>query len=286
MKINLFYRLKTTLDFVKFSHTLFAMPFALAAFFLASDGHLNLKVLILIILCMITARNVAMAFNRLADANFDALNPRTSLRHIPQGQISRSDAWLFILINALFFVFLTFHLNFFVFTLSFPTLCFLCFYSYLKRFTFWTHFYLGAALGLSPMASWIAVKGEIEPNILFLSMAVILWACGFDLLYAIQDYQFDKTHGLKSLVVKWGIPKTLQMSSVFHVLSLGLFFIFGFMMHLKAIYYISIVIIGFILIWEHAILKPTNLSKINQAFFTANGFISFVFFLGVLSTFF
>ena len=165
-------------------------------------------------------------------------------------------------------------------------LLFLCAYSYLKRFTYWTHFYLGAALGLSPLASWIAVTGKIEPKILFLSMAVLLWVCGFDLLYAIQDYHFDQDQGLKSLVVKWGIPKTLQMSSLFHFFSLILFFIFGFVMQLKAVYFIAVLLIGFILLWEHAILKPTNLSKINQAFFTANGFISFIFFLGVLSTFF
>ena len=276
-------------SFVRFSHTIFALPFALAAMCVAARdnrGWPGWRVFGLILVAMVCARTCAMAFNRIVDRKFDALNPRTTTRHLPAGTISLWSAVALCVISATGVVVASWFLNALCFWLSPVALAVICFYSLTKRFTDYTHVFLGIALALAPVGAWLAVKGanitmsEIA-QMLVLSAAVILWLVGFDIIYALQDYEFDKSHGLRSLVVAWGPKNALQAAFLAHVLMCGLLFAFGVLCRFRIAYLVGWMIIVACLISEHWIARRRSLNWINVAFFRLNAVVSAVFFVVV-----
>ncbi len=276
-------------SFVRFSHTIFALPFALSAMLVAArDNHgwPGWRTLGLILLAMVCARTCAMAFNRIVDRKFDALNPRTANRHLPAGQISLTSAIALWVVSGAGLMATSFFLNPLCFWLSPIALIVICFYSLTKRFTDYTHVFLGIALALAPVGAWLAVKGtgvsawEVV-QMLVLSGAVILWLVGFDLIYALQDYEFDKSHGLRSLVVAWGPKNALGAAFLAHVAMCGLLFVFGVICNFRLAYLIGWSIIVFCLVLEHWIARRRSLNWINVAFFRLNAVVSMVF-LGVV----
>lgn len=267
---------------VMFSHSIFALPFALASLLLAANGFPQWSFVLLVILAMVFARNTAMAFNRLVDASFDAHNPRTQERHIPSGRLSKKFVAIFIVVNAALFIGVASQFNTLAFQLSPLALFIVCFYSLTKRWTSFTQLFLGVALGISPIAAWIAYRGTVDGMPLFIGMAVMLWVAGFDLIYATQDYAFDKMVKLKSMVVQLGIPNALKLSKLFHFLSFFIFILMGYLYSLSVFYFSAILIMGSFLLWEHRLVNPKDLSRIDRAFFTMNGCVSFVFLLGVV----
>ncbi len=276
-------------SFVRFSHTIFALPFALSAMLVAArDNHgwPGWRTFGLILLAMVCARTCAMAFNRIVDRKFDALNPRTANRHLPAGQISLTSAIALWVVSGAGLMATSFFLNPLCFWLSPIALIVICFYSLTKRFTDYTHVFLGIALALAPVGAWLAVKGtgvsawEVV-QMLVLSGAVILWLVGFDLIYALQDYEFDKSHGLRSLVVAWGPKNALGAAFLAHVAMCGLLFVFGVICNFRLAYLIGWSIIVFCLVLEHWIARRRSLNWINVAFFRLNAVVSMVF-LGVV----
>ncbi|MGZ8921117.1 MAG: 4-hydroxybenzoate octaprenyltransferase, partial [Limisphaerales bacterium] len=212
-------------EFVKLSHTVFAMPFAIASMALAAKetrGWPGWRVFVLIVAAVATARTCAMAFNRIVDRKFDAENPRTAGRHLPTGRISLPSAWALCILSAAAFVGISYSINFACFVLSPVALVVVCFYSLTKRFTDFTHVYLGVALALAPIGAWLAVRGTLHIAPVVLALAVVCWLVGFDVIYALQDYEFDKSRGLHSLVVRWGPKNALQFSFLLHLLMWGL----------------------------------------------------------------
>lgn len=280
---SFFIKIKHTFEMVKFSHSIFALPFALAALVFASHGHLSMKPVLLIILCMVLARNVAMAFNRLVDANFDAKNPRTAIRHLPQGLLTRKFVFLFILINAALFILATSFFNPLTLLLSPVALAIVCFYSLTKRWTHYTQLFLGFALGTAPIATWIALTGHISLFPCLLGFAVLCWVAGFDIIYATQDYDHDKHQEHYSMVVKMGIPNALLTSKILHILCVGTFILLGNLYALGFFYWITIGIIALALAIEQSMVKPHDLSRVNAAFFTVNGFVGILFLIGTLA---
>ena len=276
-------------SFVRFSHTIFALPFALAAMCVAARdnrGWPGWRVFGLILVAMVCARTCAMAFNRIVDRKFDALNPRTTTRHLPAGTISLWSAVALCVISASGVVVASWFLNALCFWLSPVALAVICFYSLTKRFTDYTHVFLGIALALAPVGAWLAVKGStVEPleiaQMLVLSAAVILWLVGFDIIYALQDYEFDKSHGLRSLVVAWGPKNALQAAFLAHVVMCGLLFAFGMLCRFRIAYLVGWLIIVACLISEHWIARRRSLNWINVAFFRLNAVVSAVFFVVV-----
>ncbi len=279
-------KIKEIGELVKFSHTIFALPFALASMFIAAKGFPSLKILVLILLAMITLRNAAMAFNRFADATIDAQNPRTKIRHIPQGIFSKRFVLAFSLINALLFVMMSSQINSLCFKLSPIALFIVYFYSLTKRFTSLSHLVLGLALGISPIAAWFAVTGNFSTDPLYLGLAVVFWVAGFDMIYATQDLEFDRKIGLHSLVVQLGIHKALWLSRIFHIFTLAFFFLFGIKLHLNWSYDLTLLLIAGLLTYEHSLVKPKDLTRVNAAFFNANGLISMIFLGGALLSIF
>lgn len=267
---------------IKFSHSIFALPFALSSAVVAAQGFPDSRVLVLIILCMVFARNTAMAFNRLVDAELDAANPRTASRHIPSGQLSKNYVRGFIGVNALLFMAMTYLLNSLSFYLSPVALLIICFYSFSKRFTNLTQLFLGLALGISPVAAWIAVTNSVSFFSVILGCAVFFWVAGFDLIYASQDYEFDQTQGVKSLMVKLGLARGLLLARGSHALCFIIFVIIGISYSLGLAYLLCLVPIAGLFLYEHSLIQPTNLSQVNQAFFTVNSFIGVLFFAGIL----
>jgi len=276
-------------SFVRFSHTIFALPFALAAMLIAARdnrGWPGWRTFGLILLAMVCARTCAMAFNRIVDRKFDALNPRTANRHLPTGQISIASAIALWVLSGAGLIAASFFLNPLCFWLSPVALVVICFYSLTKRFTDYTHVFLGIALALAPIGAWLAVKGmnvswwEIV-QMLVLSAAVILWLVGFDIIYALQDYEFDKSHGLRSLVVAWGPKNALGAAFLAHVVMCGLLFVFGVICGFRLAYLIGWSIIAGCLVLEHWIARRRSLNWINVAFFRLNAVVSMVF-LGVV----
>ena len=276
-------------SFVRFSHTIFALLFALSAMLVAArDNHgwPGWRTFGLILLAMVCARTCAMAFNRIVDRKFDALNPRTANRHLPAGQISLTSAIALWVVSGAGLMATSFFLNPLCFWLSPIALIVICFYSLTKRFTDYTHVFLGIALALAPVGAWLAVKGtgvsawEVV-QMLVLSGAVILWLVGFDLIYALQDYEFDKSHGLRSLVVAWGPKNALGAAFLAHVAMCGLLFVFGVICNFRLAYLIGWSIIVFCLVLEHWIARRRSLNWINVAFFRLNAVVSMVF-LGVV----
>jgi 4-hydroxybenzoate polyprenyltransferase len=271
--------------FVRFSHTVFALPFALAAMLVAARDHRGWpgwRVFGLILAAMVCARTCAMAFNRIADRKFDALNPRTKNRHLPAGQISLASAVLLCVLSGAGFVAASWFLNQPCFYLSPVALVAVCFYSLTKRFTNYTHVFLGLALALAPVGAWLAVRGaDVSPLEIFqmatLAAAVILWLVGFDIIYALQDYEFDKSHGLRSLVVAWGVPNALAAAFLAHMIMCGLLFGFGFLCGFHLAYLIGWFIIVGCLVMEHWIARRRSLDWINLAFFRLNALVGVVF---------
>ena len=277
--------------FVKFSHTVFALPFALAAMAVAARanrGWPGWRTFGLVLAAMVCARTCAMAFNRIVDRKFDALNPRTAGRHLPTGQVSLLSAMALCALSAAGLVGASYFLNPLCFYLSPVAIVVICFYSLTKRFTDYTHVYLGLALALAPVGAWLAVKGmnvsvwEII-QMLVLAAVVVLWLVGFDIIYALQDYEFDRTHGLHSLVVAWGPKNALQGAFLAHLVMCGLLLAFGLLCKFRIAYLVGWLLIVGCLVLEHWIARRRSLNWINLAFFRLNAVVSTVFLVVVLA---
>ena len=293
--------IKNYLSLIKFSHTIFAMPFALIGFFLGIfrtpntltpgwhtsifpenfTSDLSIRFL-LVLVCMITARSAAMAFNRYLDRQFDAKNPRTAIREIPAGIISEENALFFTIFMSVLFVVCTYFINRICFYLSPVALFVILFYSYTKRFTFLCHLVLGVGLSLAPIGAYLAVTGAFALLPILFSVAVVCWVSGFDIIFALQDEAFDKENNLYSIPAFVGTKKALNVSSLLHVLSAAAVIYAGFYGHFSWLYWIGTSVFCGMLIYQHAIVKPTDLSRVNIAFMTANGIASVVFAVFVL----
>ena len=274
-------RIGITLEMIKWEHSIFALPFALTAALLAAHGLPPWRTLVWILVAMVAARSSAMAFNRWADAALDAVNPRTSMRAIPAGLLTRNFVLGFTIMTALVFVLATAQLNRLTLLLSPVVLIVLFGYSYLKRLTRWSHLGLGLALGLAPTAAWIAVLGSLDARILVLTAAVTLWVAGFDVLYACQDFEHDRGAGLHSLPAAIGLEGAFRVARILHVFMLVLLIWFGRLFEFHASGELGIVAVAVLLAYEHAIVSPRNLKRLNAAFFTMNGVIAMLFFLFV-----
>jgi len=279
-------------SFVKFSHTIFALPFAIAAMAVAARQHRGWpgwRTFGLILVAMVCARTCAMAFNRIVDRKFDAMNPRTARRHLPTGQISLASAILLCVASAAGLVVASFFLNRLCFYLSPLALITICFYSLTKRFTDYTHVFLGVALALAPIGAWLAVKGGANVSLreilemILLAASVILWLIGFDIIYALQDYEFDRTHGLRSLVVAWGPKNALQAAFLAHLVMCGVLLAFGLLCGFRLAYLLGWFFIVACLVMEHWIARRRSLDWINVAFFRLNAVVSSVFLLSTLT---
>jgi 4-hydroxybenzoate polyprenyltransferase len=272
---------RTTLEMIKWEHSIFALPFALTATLLAAGGLPSFRTLAWILVAMVSARSCAMAFNRWADADLDAANPRTRMRAIPAGQLSRSFVLGFTILCAGTFIAAAAALNRLTLILSPLVLFVLLSYSYMKRFTRWSHLVLGLALGLAPAAAWIAVRGSLDPRILVLTATVILWVGGFDVLYACQDCEHDRSAGLHSLPQAIGIPNAFIAARLMHLAMLALLVWFGLLFHFHVAGWAGVVAVGLLLAYEHSLVSPRDLRRLNAAFFTMNGIIAIVFFVFV-----
>ena len=268
---------RTTLEMIKWEHSIFALPFALTAAILAANGLPPLRTLAWILVAMVAARSCAMAFNRWADAELDAVNPRTRARAIPAGQLSRGFVFGFTLVAAAIFVIAAAQLNQLTLYLSPVVLTVLLGYSYMKRVTRWSHLVLGLALGLAPSAAWIAVRGSLDPRIVVLTAAVTLWAGGFDVLYACQDFEHDRAVGLHSLPQAIGIPAAFWAARIMHLVMLALLAWFAVLFHFLLLGWVGIAAVTVLLAYEHSLVSPRDLRRLNAAFFTMNGVIATVF---------
>ncbi len=276
-------RLLLTFGMIKFEHSVFALPFALTGALLAwrTQGFPRegaVEKLIWIVVAMVTARSAAMAFNRLLDAEIDAANPRTRGREIPAGKLSKRFTWGFLFAMSFAFVFASAALGRLCFYLALPALMILFFYSFTKRFTHYSHLVLGFALGVAPAAAWIAVTGSLDPRILWLTAAVTFWTAGFDIIYACQDVDFDHSAGLYSLPKRFGVSAALMISRGLHILMLSCLVLLVIGFGLGNLAWAAVAAIAALLIYEHSLVKPHDLSKVNAAFFTVNGYVSVLFF--------
>jgi 4-hydroxybenzoate polyprenyltransferase len=267
-------------DFVKLSHTVFALPFALASMVVAAKptgGWPGWRLFLLILAAMVCARTCAMAFNRIMDRHFDARNPRTSSRHLPRGDISLASAWTLCVLSGAGLIFVSYWINTVCFVLSPVAIFVVCFYSLTKRFTDFTHIYLGIALALAPLGAWLAVRGSIGIQPVVLSVAVVGWLVGFDIIYALQDYEFDRRHGLHSLVVRWGVDNAMKFAFLAHMVMWGLLLLFGLISRFRVAYFTGLVLILASLVFEHWLIRKRSLKWINTAFFRLNALISIVY---------
>jgi 4-hydroxybenzoate polyprenyltransferase len=272
--------MKKYFSLVLFAHSIFAMPFALIGFFLGvttTANPFNWYLLLLVILCMVFARNAAMAFNRYLDRNIDAKNPRTTMRDIPAGKISATEALTFVIANCVLFVVATWYINTLCFYLSPIALFVVLFYSYTKRFTALCHLVLGLGLALAPIGAYIAVTGKFDIVPLFYSFAVLFWVSGFDIIYALQDESFDRAEKLHSIPAALGIKNALRLSVVLHVFSALCVIMPLFFTEFSWAYYIGIVFFCAMLTYQHLLVKPTDISKVDRAFATTNGYASVIF---------
>ena len=266
---------------IKWEHSVFALPFALCGAMLAAGGMPTVAQLGWILLCMVTARSAAMAFNRLADAQIDAANPRTARRAIPAGILSLRFVTLFVVVCCAVFVLAAAQLNRLTLYLSPVALALVTLYSFTKRFTRWSHLLLGFSLGVAPAAAWIAVRGSLDPRILILTAAVTFWVGGFDVLYACQDIDFDRTYGLNSVPQAYGIRSALWFSRTLHLLMLALLLALVLTFGLGKLAVVGVMAVALLLAYEHSLVSANDLSKLNAAFFTMNGVIAVVFFVFV-----
>ncbi len=267
-------KLKITLQMIKFEHTVFALPFALIAALLAQGGLPGGWQLVWIVGAMVGARSAAMTFNRIVDYTYDLENPRTKGRALPAGTVSISFAVAFTVAMSALFVISAGLLNPLCFYLSFPTLGILFFYSYTKRFTSLSHIVLGFAIGLAPLGAWLAIRGSFALEPIILGSAVTLWIAGFDIIYACQDVDFDRQARLFSIPSRWGTARALQVSSALHIATIGLLVLIANLSGLGLIAYSGIGAVTAILYWEHRIVGPDDLSRVNVAFFNLNGYVS------------
>jgi 4-hydroxybenzoate polyprenyltransferase len=263
---------------IKWEHSIFALPFALCGAMLAANGLPTVWQLAWIVVAMVAARSAAMAFNRLADAAIDADNPRTQARALPAGLLSGGFVATFVVVSCGILVLAAWELNRLAFFLSPIALAIVLLYSYTKRFTRWSHLVLGLALGIAPSAAWIAVRGSLDPRILLLTAAVMFWVAGFDVLYSCQDYDFDRQTGLHSVPRHWGIRRALWVARGFHIVMLLLLVALLTAFGLGRVSALGVVVVALLLGYEHTLVSPDDLSKLNAAFFTMNGVISVVFF--------
>jgi 4-hydroxybenzoate polyprenyltransferase len=273
---------------IRFSHTVFALPFALASIALAWPSHpVTLRNLLWILIAMVSARSAAMAFNRLVDRRFDAHNPRTEHWELPRGTVKVREAVLLTITSSAMFVYAAYQLNFVCFILSPIALAIIFFYSLTKRFTWASHLFLGLALSIAPIGAWLAVAGSPVdlPELAtpcFLGLAVLFWLAGFDVIYSLQDQAFDRKEGLYSIPVRFGVAGALRFSSLFHVCTVVFFAAVGLSAQMGVIYWLGFVIVSIILFWEHQLVTPTDLSRINRAFFDFNAYISIAYFLTIV----
>ena len=278
-------KIRTVLEMIKFEHSVFALPFALTAALLAARydgagfGWPSARQILWIIVAMVGARSAAMTMNRIADLRYDRLNPRTAARPLATGALSLPFAWIFALASSGVLVLAAWQLNRLALELSPVALAVLFFYSYTKRFTTWSHLVLGFCLGMSPAAAWIAIAGKLDLRMLILCAAVTLWVAGFDVLYACQDIDFDKKVGLYSIPRKFGVPAALLTARGMHVLMVALLGWLAASFHLPWPAWAGIAVVAALLAYEHSLVKPNDLSRINAAFFTVNGYISLLFLL-------
>ena len=275
--MGLLAKTRTTLEMIKWEHSIFALPFALTAVLLASHGAPAWRTLGWILVAMVTARSCAMAFNRWADADLDAANPRTRSRAIPAGLLSREFVLGFSVLMGLGFVIAAAELNRLTLYLAPFVLVVLLGYSYMKRITRWSHLVLGLALGLAPSAAWIAVRGSLDPRIVVLTAAVMLWVGGFDVLYACQDFEHDRAVGLHSVPQALGVPAAFLVARIMHLAMLGLLVWFGYLFNFGISGWLGVTAAGLLLAYEHAIVSPRDMRRLNAAFFTMNGVIAMVF---------
>jgi 4-hydroxybenzoate polyprenyltransferase len=277
-------RIRTYGRLIKFSHTIFALPFALAAVLLANRHQpVSWATLAWIVLAMASARSAAMGFNRLADYEFDRRNPRTSDRPLTSGAIDRKSVLCFIFISSSVFVLSATALGRLCFVLSVPVLLVLFFYSYTKRFTAFSHLVLGFGIGLAPIGAWIAVTGSLTPGIVLLSLALMTYIAGFDILYACQDIDFDRQSGLFSLPARWGASRALTASSLLHAATFLCLLAVTFAFSLGRVYLLFLALISLLLIIEHLLVRPDRLDRVNVAFFHVNSAISVLLFVGILA---
>lgn len=269
----------TTLEMIKWEHSIFALPFALTGAMLAAHGWPRPLQFLWIVVCMVTARSAAMAFNRWVDADIDAVNPRTAGRAIPAGLLTRGFVAAFTALMALLFVLAASQLNRLTLWLSPLMLAIVLFYSYTKRFTRWSHLFLGLALGIAPTAAWIAVRGSFDAKILVLTAAVLFWVAGFDVLYSCQDAEHDRAHGLSSIPSTIGIAGAFWVARTMHIVMLALLLWLVHLFALGAVALVGIAAVAALLLYEHLIISPGDLRRLNAAFFTMNGVISVVFFI-------
>jgi len=272
---------RITLEMIKWEHSVFALPFALTGAVLAAGGWPTALALFWIVVCMVSARSAAMAFNRFADAEIDRVNPRTAMRAIPAGHLSRGFVAGFTVVCCCVFVGAAAMLNRLTLELSPIALLVVLSYSYMKRLTRWSHLVLGLALGIAPAAAWIAVRGSLDPRVLMLSGAVLLWVAGFDVLYACQDFEHDRANGLHSVPQAFGVRGAFLIARVMHLLMLGMLGWLLVLFHLGPVAIAGVVLVAVLLLYEHLLVSPKDLSRMNAAFFTLNGVISVVYFVAI-----
>jgi 4-hydroxybenzoate polyprenyltransferase len=275
-------RIRIVLEMIKFEHSVFALPFALVGALLAARANGGLptwRQILWIVAAMVGARSAAMTMNRIADREYDRRNPRTANRALPAGELSVGFAWAFTILASAVLVIAAWQLNRLALELSPVALLILFFYSYTKRFTSWSHFVLGFCLGISPAAAWIAIRGSLDARMLILCAAVTLWVGGFDVLYACQDVEFDRAAGLHSIPKKLGIAKALLFARSMHVVMVALLAWLAWSFHLAWPAWAGIAVVAALLGYEHSLVKPNDLSKMNAAFFAVNGYISLLFLL-------
>lgn len=272
---------RLTLEMIKWEHSIFALPFALTGAVLAAGGWPHARTLLLIVVCMVSLRTAAMAFNRLVDAEIDRRNPRTATRAIPAGLLSRSFVGVFTVASLAIFVGAAATLNRLTLLLSPVAIVVVLAYSYMKRITRWSHLVLGLALGIAPSAAWIAVRGGLDPRIIVLTAAVLLWVAAFDVLYACQDFEHDRSHGLNSVPQAFGLRGAFLIARGMHFVMLLLLVWLLRLFHLGPLAIAGVVVVAMLLLYEHSLVSPNDLRRMNAAFFTLNGIISVVFFVAI-----
>jgi 4-hydroxybenzoate polyprenyltransferase len=271
------------LEMIKFEHTIFSTPFALSAAVVAARGIPHWRTLVWIAVALIGARSAAMAFNRIVDRKFDALNPRTKTRAIPAGQVTVGQAVVFTAVSAAILIIAAWQLNPLALALSPVALLIALGYSLTKRFTIWSHLALGFALGIAPMGAWIAVQGGLSLAPFLLGFAVVFWLFGFDILYALQDVDFDRSAGLFSIPARFGNARALVFSRVGHAVMVCLMIAFGYTAHLHALYYVGVAMVAALIVYEQSLVKRDDLSRLDFAFFNLNGYVGVGYFLFTLA---
>ncbi|HEX9760511.1 MAG TPA: UbiA-like polyprenyltransferase [Candidatus Acidoferrales bacterium] len=259
---------------IRFEHSVFALPFAFLGALLAAQGWPSGRQIFWIVVAMVGGRSAAMAFNRIADRNYDAANPRTATRELPTGQLSLGFTWAFTITSAALLVLAAWQLNPLAFMLSPLVLAVLLLYSYTKRFTALTHWVLGFCLGMATAGAWIAVRGSLDWQVLPLTLAVLCWVAGFDIIYACQDVEFDRRAGLFSLPARIGIRRALGVSQILHAVMLALLLWLAWWAGLGVLAFVGLAVVAALIAYEHSLVKPDDLSRVNAAFFTVNGYIS------------